>query len=122
MENYPEGEIQEMIDIYESRGMDRADATIVVKTMSKYKDFFVDVMMAEELALQVPKEDHTLVSFKEGLVMFLSFATFGTFPLVGYVIIAVAFPNLGHEVLFRCACVLTGAVLFIMGCVKSIFR
>lgn len=121
MENYPEGEILEMIDIYESRGMGRADATIVVETMSKYKDFFVDVMMAEELSLQVPEADHTTESIKEGIVMFLSFAFFGTFPLLGYVIIPVTFPHLGPEVLFRCACVVTGAVLFIMGCVKSMF-
>lgn len=121
MENYPEGEVQEMIDIYEKRGMDRADATLVINTMSKYKDFFIDVMMAEELALQVPEEDHTMDSFKEGVVMFLSFAIFGTFPLLGYVIIPVLFPDLGHEVLFRCACAVTGTVLFTMGCVKSIF-
>ena len=56
MDNYPEGEINEMIEIYESRGMSKEDATQVIRTMSKYKDFFVDVMMAEELALQVPEE------------------------------------------------------------------
>mmetsp|Transcript_14097 Transcript_14097/g.18822 ORF Transcript_14097/g.18822 Transcript_14097/m.18822 type:complete len:141 (+) Transcript_14097:393-815(+) len=66
MENYPEGEINEMIDIYESRGMKREDAKMVIETMSKYKDFFIDVMMAEELQLQVPEEDHTWESFKEG--------------------------------------------------------
>mmetsp|Transcript_3465 Transcript_3465/g.3277 ORF Transcript_3465/g.3277 Transcript_3465/m.3277 type:complete len:280 (-) Transcript_3465:215-1054(-) len=121
MDNYPEGEILEMIDIYESRGMDREDAAIVVKTMSKYKDFFVDVMMAEELALQVPAKDHTKESLKEGIIMFLSFAFFGTFPLLGYVIIPTSFPHLGPEVLFRCACAVTGVVLFIMGCVKSRF-
>ena len=29
------------------------DATIVINTMAKYKDFFVDVMMQQELELQV---------------------------------------------------------------------
>ena len=66
MENYPEGEIREMIDIYEGRGMSREDATSVIETMAKYKDFFVDVMMAEELALKVPEEDHKIESMKEG--------------------------------------------------------
>ena len=122
MENYPEGEVQEMIDIYESKGMSRKDAELVIKTMAKYKDFFVDVMMAEELALQVPEEDYTKESMKEGVVMFCSFAAFGTFPLLGYVIIPTLFPGLGHEILFRCACIVTGIVLFIMGCVKSLFR
>lgn len=121
MENYPEGEIREMIDIYEERGMTREDATIVIQTMSKYKDFFVDVMMAEELALQVPDEDHKTESMKEGVVMFCAFATFGSLPLLGYVIIPALFPSSGEEVLFTAACVITGMVLFGMGCVKSIF-
>ena len=52
MNNYPEGEIREMIDIYESRGMSPQDAKLVIETMAKYKDFFVDVMMQQELELQ----------------------------------------------------------------------
>lgn len=121
MENYPEGEIQEMIDIYEQRGMTHEDAKMVIETMAKYKDFFVDVMMAEELALQVPEENHKTESMKEGVVMFCAFATFGSLPLLGYVIIPFLFPTLGEEVLFSAACIVTGLVLFGMGCVKSMF-
>ena len=70
LENYPEGEIQEMVDIYVERGMEEQDASKVINTMAKYKDFFVDVMMAEELQLQVPEATHRMDSFKEGVVMF----------------------------------------------------
>ena len=49
LENYPEGEIQEMVDIYTERGMSREDATTVITVMAQYKEFFVDVMMAEVL-------------------------------------------------------------------------
>jgi len=122
MENYPEGEIREMIDIYECRGMSREDATKVIETMAKYKEFFVDVMMTEELALQVPEENHKIAAAKEGLAMFCSFATFGSLPLIGYVVIPSLFPTLGEEILFTAACVVTGLVLFGMGCVKSMFR
>jgi len=121
MENYPEGEIREMIDIYESRGMSREDATKVIETMARYKDFFVDIMMAEELQLQVPEEDHKVESMKEGVVMFCSFATFGSLPLLGYVVFPALFPDLATESLFAAACIITGLVLFGMGCVKSIF-
>jgi len=121
MENFPEGEIREMIDIYEERGMSRTDATIVVETMAKYEQFFVDVMMKEELELQVPDKNHTLGSFKEGVVMFFSFAVFGSFPLLGYIIIPISFPTLGEESLFVSACVVTGLVLFCLGCYKSRF-
>eukprot|EP00559_Dactyliosolen_fragilissimus_P002160 CAMPEP_0184855786 /NCGR_PEP_ID=MMETSP0580-20130426/931_1 /TAXON_ID=1118495 /ORGANISM="Dactyliosolen fragilissimus" /LENGTH=287 /DNA_ID=CAMNT_0027350395 /DNA_START=63 /DNA_END=926 /DNA_ORIENTATION=- len=121
LENYPEGEIREMIELYESRGMTTADARVIVETMSKYKDFFVDVMMIEELGLQVPEDDHEVESMKEGVVMFFSFAGFGSLPLLGYVLIPLSFPDLDSDVLFASACVVTGVVLFIMGCVKSIF-
>lgn len=66
LENFPEGEIKEMVEIYEERGMSHEDAVIVVRTMAKYKDFFVDVMMTQELELQVPDADHVKESFREG--------------------------------------------------------
>jgi len=121
MDNYPEGEVQEMIEMYVEKGMGRKDAELVIKTMSKYKDMFVDIMMAEELQLKVPDDDHLKESVKEGFIMFCSFAVFGSFPLLGYVIIPSAFPDLGEETLFMSACVVTGVVLFIMGCIKSMF-
>ncbi|CAB9496029.1 Vacuolar iron transporter 1 [Seminavis robusta] len=121
MENFPEGEIAEMIDIYKERGMGAADAEMVVKTMSKYKDFFVDIMMSQELQLQVPEEDHVTESMKEGFVMFCSFAFFGALPLLGYVIIPSMYPELGEHELFVTACVVTGCVLFLMGSIKSFF-
>ena len=122
MENYPEGEIREMIDIFISKGMSPPDAETVITTMAKYQDFFVDMMMTEELGLQVPDDDHIQESFREGVVMFCSFATFGAFPLLGYVIIPSLFPDLPVETLFLSACIITGIVLFLMGCVKSMFR
>jgi VIT1/CCC1 family predicted Fe2+/Mn2+ transporter len=121
MENYPEGEIKEMIDIYEEKGMSQDDAKLVIETMAKYKDFFVDIMMVHELELSVPEDDHIQESFREGVVMFCSFATFGAFPLLGYVIIPLCFPDLSADVLFASACIVTGIVLFLMGCVKSVF-
>lgn len=121
MENYPQGEIQEMIDIYIERGMSDVDATSVITTMAKYKDFFVDLMMVHELELQVPEKDHIKESCKEGLVMFCSFAILGSMPLLGYVIIPISFPYLGEESLFLSACVITGVVLFLLGCLKSTF-
>lgn len=56
-DNSPEGEIEEMVDLYVSKGMSREDAQVVIERMAKYRDFFVDVMMIEELELQVPGED-----------------------------------------------------------------
>lgn len=66
LENYPEGEIREMVDLYMEKGMSRQDAESVITTMAKYKDFFVDIMMTQELQLQVPEDDHVTESFREG--------------------------------------------------------
>ena len=66
LENYPDGEIREMVELYMLKGMSQADAELVIKTMAKYKDFFVDVMMTQELQLQVPEDDHVKESFREG--------------------------------------------------------
>jgi VIT1/CCC1 family predicted Fe2+/Mn2+ transporter len=121
MENYPEGEIREMIEIYESKGLSHEDATQVITVMSKYKDFYVDLMMSQELGLQVPEDDHVMESFREGIVMFCSFAFFGALPLLGYVIIPATFSELDESYLFLSACFVTGFVLFLMGSVKSHF-
>lgn len=119
LENYPEGEIQEMIEIYQAKGMSAADAQLVVTTMAQYKDFFVDIMMAQELELQVPDDDHVTASMREGCVMFAAFAFFGALPLLGYVVIPSLFPDLSADFLFAAACVITGVVLFFMGSIKS---
>jgi len=121
VENYPDGEVKEMIDIYVKKGMERNDATMVIETIAKYEEFFIDVMMAEELELTVPEENHVRESINEGIIMFLSFATFGALPLLGYVIIPISFPGTGEDALFATACIVTGIVLFLMGCMKSIF-
>lgn len=69
LQNYPEGEINEMIDLFVARGMSREDAEVVIHRMAKYKEFFVDIMMTEELALPVPSEGDSLESLKDGATM-----------------------------------------------------
>ena len=121
LENYPAGEIQEMIDLYVKEGMEYEDAVLCINTMAKYKDFFVNHMMNMELQLQVPSDCHVQESMQEGLVMFTSFAFFGALPLLGYVLIPTIFPNANEVTLFTSACCITGIVLFLMGSVKSFF-
>lgn len=121
VDNYLEGEISEMVEIYMNKGMGKEDAELVVETLAKYKELFVDVMMAEELELIVPEENYNMESFRDGVIMFCSFAFFGSLPLLGYVLIPTYFPESDPGVLFTTACSVTGIVLFMMGSVKSIF-
>jgi len=121
MENFRDGEIQEMIDIYVGKGFTVEDAKVVIETMAKYEGFFVDVMMQQELELQVPEDDHVEQSMKEGFVMFCSFAFFGAAPLMGYTVIPWLVPGLDSSVLFKSACAVTALVLFLLGSIKSNF-
>jgi VIT1/CCC1 family predicted Fe2+/Mn2+ transporter len=121
LENFPEGEIMEMVEIYEEKGLSHEDAVLCITTMAKYPEFFVDIMMQQELNLTVPSPDFVQEAMHEGVVMFLSFAFFGALPLLGYVLIPTFFPDSSSEALFVSACVVTGLVLFLMGSVKSFF-
>ena len=54
LDNYQKGEIDEIIELFETRGVEHDDAVLVVNKMAKYDDFFVDLMMAEELLMSKP--------------------------------------------------------------------
>ena len=83
LENYPEGEKREMVELYMKRGMTEEDAVSVIDVMAKYKNFFLDVMMVEELGLMPPDEDDK--PWKNGVVTFVAFVFFGFIPLLSYV-------------------------------------
>lgn len=117
--NFPEGEVKEMVDLYMSKGMEREDAELVIKTMAKYEDFFVDVMMLEELELVVPADDEN--PWVDGAVTFSAFVVFGLVPLLSYAIFQAANLDLQTQDLFIIACVLTVISLFVLGAIKSKF-
>lgn len=54
LENYEKGEKEEMVSLFTHKGLDRNDAESVIETMSASKDFFVGLMMTEELQLREP--------------------------------------------------------------------
>ncbi|MFH0927416.1 MAG: VIT1/CCC1 transporter family protein [Candidatus Micrarchaeota archaeon] len=113
VDNYPQGEKKEMVEIYEEKGISRKDAQAMVKTLSKHKEAWVDVMMAEELGLI--KDECSPV--KNALVTFASFSVFGFIPLAAYVLALFA-PSI-LEVSFESACILTASTLFLLGALKS---
>ncbi|KAL1499167.1 hypothetical protein AB1Y20_013678 [Prymnesium parvum] len=121
LDNYPEGEVQEMVALFESRGMSHMDATTVISIMAKYKTFFLNIMMTEELALPVPDDDDNAESLKEAAAMFIAFSGFGMLPIMGFVIVPLIVPGLDDHTLFLCACAITGFALFGLGAFKAHF-
>ena len=49
MENYPEGEIQEMIEIFTEKGMTKEDSEMIMQKYAEYPELFVEFMMNFEL-------------------------------------------------------------------------
>ena len=122
LQNYPAGEIAEMIELFVARGMSRVDAQMVIERMAKYKDFFVDLMMTEELSLPVPSETGALDALKDGATMFVAFAFFGMLPIGGFVVAGMLYPHLTTDQLFLFACFITGCCLFGLGAFKARFH
>uniref|UniRef100_A0A7S2BMM4 Uncharacterized protein n=1 Tax=Octactis speculum TaxID=3111310 RepID=A0A7S2BMM4_9STRA len=70
-----------MIHLFEQRGVTRADATIIINTMAKYQDLFVDHVMMCDLGIPPPTDEPSTAAQK-GFVTFMSFITFGSVPLM----------------------------------------
>lgn len=114
VENNAEGEIYEMISIYESKGLSRQDASLVANTLAKYPRFWVEHMMLTEIGMLPPDENDSPAL--SGLVMFVSFILFGSVPLLSYYFLS--FDSVGP---FVVACTSSIVTLFVLGAVKSRF-
>jgi DNA damage-binding protein 1 len=116
MDNYPEGELAEMVELYVEKGVDRKDAESILTTMAKYKDFFVDHMMVLELGQQSPGDDaHPAMN---GLVTFLSFIAFGSVPMWAYLIMWGA-KYTSRSGMFGVACAVTACTMYLLGVVQA---
>jgi len=116
-----EGEIKEMIDLYIERGIPAEDASAIVRTMAKHKDFFIDVMMRDELGMEPPETSPGRIPdhWVSGMFCFTAFMICGSVPLLGYVAFL---PATGDTAtLFGISCGLTAATLFLLGAIKSRF-
>jgi len=77
----PTDEIAEMVCHYKRRGLSEDDARAVAGVLSKYEDFWVQHMMAEELGIELPRTGYPALS--SGLATSASFLFFGAIPLLG---------------------------------------
>ncbi|EAR83460.3 integral membrane protein (macronuclear) [Tetrahymena thermophila SB210] len=116
VDNLPEEEKAEMIELYENKGISREDATQIVEIMSKYKQAWVDIMMVEELGL-IPQEENPI---KNAIVTLTSFILFGQIPLIPFVITQI-FSIDANELFFYLSTGLTALFLFVLGYIKSQF-
>lgn len=112
IENYPEGEKRELVELYVEKGLNEEDAQTVVDIFARNKETWVEVMMVEELGIVRTDES----PLRNAVVTFLSFAVFGLIPLLAYVVARIL-PYLQFDT-FVVAAALTAATLFALGAVK----
>jgi len=115
VQNYPDGEKKEMIELYMGKGIAEADAKVAVEALSKIEKPWVDIMMVEELGMVENPES----PLRNALVTFGSFTFFGAIPVLIYVVARFIPFFAAHT--FALACVLTGITLFILGTLKVYF-
>jgi hypothetical protein len=116
LENFKEGEVREMVEIYKGKGMAEEHAELVMRVCAKYEDLFVDMMLVDELGINPPDDDDSwLPHVKEGLVAFSSFCVFGFVPIAAYCIVGTASEDVDSRALFIISCVITCVMLFALG-------
>jgi len=118
-DNYMEGEVTEMVELYVKKGVPRENAEKIIEILSKHKKPFVDIMMAEELG--IPPDSEFEIPWKHGVTNFGSFMVFGVVPLLAYVIVVglQSVYNFNGSVAFYVSISMTVLTLFGMGFAKA---
>ncbi len=112
VENYPEGEIHEIREIYARKGFEGEDLERAVKVITSNKDVWVETMMNEELGI-IKEEGHP---FFNGLSTFIAFIVAGFVPLMSFVL-GMAIPRMAGPA-FEISLILTAVTLFVVGSLK----
>jgi len=114
IENLREREVQEIRNIYSSKGFEGELLDKVVDVITADKDVWVDTMMKEEL--EMSRNDKTPV--QTATATFLSFMVAGFIPLAAYILAAIT--PIDQSNLFLFSCIGTGVALLMVGYLKGI--
>ncbi|HXT83020.1 MAG TPA: VIT1/CCC1 transporter family protein [Verrucomicrobiae bacterium] len=86
IENYPEREKEEIIEIYKSKGFSGAELDMVVNKIISNKEVWLKTMLSEELGLNLEIIGSPI---KGAIVMFISFLLGGILPIIPYFIVKI---------------------------------
>jgi len=108
----PEVEHAEMHGFLRRKGYTKKDAEELLPLLSKNKEFWLDVMMQEELGIAPPDTNGNPT--RAATATFFAFITAGVVPLIPFFFITT-----GNT--FALASIFTVAILFIVGALRSLF-
>jgi VIT1/CCC1 family predicted Fe2+/Mn2+ transporter len=109
IETDPEGEQEEVRQIYEGKGFEGQDLNRVVELITSDKDRWVQTMLTEEYGLPQEVRSPYMAAFNT----FHAFIICGLAPLLPFIL------NLPRA--FAIATILTGIVFFVIGSIKSVW-
>jgi len=114
VDNYPEGETEEIRQIYMKKGFTGKDLEAAVKVITSDRKLWIDEMMKEELKLMKEEKSPRVAA----AATFLAFVIAGFIPLVSYVA-SLSFPII-VPFSFEIAVVLTAITIFMVGSARSL--
>lgn len=115
IENYPEGEIEEVRQIYKRKGFKGKDLDKAVKIIISDEKRWLETMMVEELGIIQDDKAPNVVA----VVTFIAFVICGFLPLLAFILLYYI-PNLGDINPFLFSSIITGITIFIVGALRSL--
>ena len=108
---FPEGEREEVRQIYANKGFSGDLLESVVDTICKDRKLWLDTMLGEEYGLQTS----TMNPYLSGAATFVAFILVGTVPLLPFL-----FSSLDMHIQFIISACLAGVMFFAIGALKSL--
>lgn len=112
IENLPEGEKEEIRQIFKKKGFKDGSLEKVVEVISSNKDVWVDTMLKEELHIFPDKRS----PIKSAVVTLVAFVSMGSIPIIPYVL-NYFFPLFNNP--FLVSIIITGLWLFVIGSLRT---
>jgi VIT1/CCC1 family predicted Fe2+/Mn2+ transporter len=113
IENHPEGEREEVRQIYKNKGLEGETLENLVAAITSNKSLWIHTMMTEELGIYIDEDSSPLNS---AVVTFISFVVAGFMPLLAYVLSSRVPIFAANQ--FLAAVMITGITLFTVGAAR----
>lgn len=112
IDRIPEGEREEIRQIFQKKGFKGETLTTIVETICQDRELWIDTMLTEEHGIQLTHPN----PIKSGMVTFLAFIAVGSIPLLPFLI-----ASLEMMQQFIISASLAAIMFFLIGTLKSLF-
>ena len=115
IEAYPEGEREEVREIYRRKGFDGEDLERAVEIITADQSRWIDAMMTDEIGMQLETRSPIMAA----AATMVAFFVVGSIPLFAFVMEAIFPGTIAQPYVW--STVLTGVAFFLVGAIKSRF-